>query len=67
VKITSQPVAQEVTEGETATFTAAASGIPTPTVQWQVSTNGGGSWSNIPGATSDTLNVEHTTTSEKWL
>ena len=64
VKITTQPAAQEVTEGETATFTAAAAGIPTPTVQWQVSTNGGGSWSNVPGASTDTLNVEHTTTSE---
>ena len=64
VKITSQPVAREVTEGETATFTAAAAGIPTPTVQWQLSTNAGGTWSDLPGATSDTLNVEHTTVSE---
>ncbi len=64
VTITTQPVAREVTEGETATFTAAATGFPTPTVQWQVSTNGGGSWSNVSGAASDTLNVEHTTTSE---
>jgi len=64
VKITTQPVAREVTEGETATFTAAAAGIPTPTVQWQLSTNGGGTWSDVSGATSDTLKVEHTTVSE---
>ena len=30
-----------MTAGQTATFTAAASGNPTPTVQWQVSTDGG--------------------------
>jgi hypothetical protein len=64
VSITTQPVAQEVTEGETATFTAAAAGVPTPTVQWQLSTNGGGTWSDVSGATSDTLKVEHTTMSE---
>jgi hypothetical protein len=64
VRITSQPVAREVTEGETATFTAAAAGAPTPTVQWQLSTDGGGTWSNVSGATSDTLKVEHTTVSE---
>ena len=39
-------------------FTAAASGAPLPTVQWQLSTNGGGTWGNISGATTDTLKVE---------
>ena len=28
------------------TFTATATGSPTPTVQWQLSTNGGATWSN---------------------
>jgi autotransporter passenger strand-loop-strand repeat protein len=37
--------------GSTATFTAAASGSPAPTVQWQVSVNGG-AFVNILGATS---------------
>ena len=37
-----------------ASFTVAASGTPTPTVQWLVSDDGGGSWSVIGGATSDT-------------
>lgn len=49
--ITTQPESQTVTEGQTATFTAAASGNPVPTVQWQVSTNGR-KWSDISGATS---------------
>ena len=52
--ITTQPTSQTVNAGQTATFTAAASGNPTPTVQWQVSTNGGSSWSDIAGATSTT-------------
>lgn len=43
--------------GSVVTFSASATGFPTPTVQWQVSTNGGGSWSDIPGATSTTLGV----------
>ena len=36
-------------------FTAGASGAPTPTVQWQVSTNGGATFTDIPGATSGGL------------
>lgn len=32
--ITTQPLSQSLTEGETATFTAAASGHPAPTFQW---------------------------------
>jgi len=54
-KITTQPVNQTVTAGQTATFTAAATGSPTPTVQWQVSTDGGVTFSNVSGATSTTL------------
>jgi hypothetical protein len=53
--ITLNPLSQPVTSGLTATFTAGASGQPTPTVQWQVSTNGGTTFSNITGATSTTL------------
>ena len=52
--ITQSPSNQTVVTANTATFTAAASGLPTPTVQWQISTNGGTSWSNISGATSTT-------------
>lgn len=52
--VTSQPNSQTVTTGSTVTFTAAASGSPSPTVQWQVSTNGI-TFSNIPGTTSTTL------------
>jgi len=53
--ITTQPVNQTVNAGQTATFTAAATGSPTPTAQWQVSTDGGVTFSNLSGATSTTL------------
>jgi hypothetical protein len=65
--VTTQPANASVTAGAAATFTAAASGTPAPTVQWQVSTNGGGTFSNDTtdaGATTGTLTVSATTTSE---
>ncbi len=53
-QITTQPTSQSVAAGASVTLTAAASGNPTPTVQWQVSTNGGTSFTNIAGATAAT-------------
>jgi Immunoglobulin domain/PKD domain len=44
--VTTQPVNVALMAGETATFTAAASGRPAPTTQWQVSTNGGETFIN---------------------
>jgi hypothetical protein len=52
--ITTQPISQQVSAGASVSLIAAASGTPTPTVQWQLSTNGGASFSNISGATSAT-------------
>ena len=54
--ITTQPASQTVAAGQNVTFSAAASGTPTPSVQWQVSTNGG-AWSPIAGATNTTLTL----------
>ena len=48
--VTGQPANQAVIAGRSATFTAAASGNPTPTVQWQVSTDHGSSWNKAAGA-----------------
>jgi uncharacterized repeat protein (TIGR01451 family) len=53
--ITQQPQNLTVNAGQTATFSAAASGSPIPTVQWQQSTDQGASWADISGATSTTL------------
>jgi alpha-tubulin suppressor-like RCC1 family protein len=63
-KVTQQPVAATVEEGESAVFEAAALGTPTPTVQWEVSTNGGGTWNAVSGATADRLTIASTKTSE---
>jgi hypothetical protein len=52
--ITTPPGAQSVIAGQTATFSAAASGNPTPTVQWQVSTDGGNTFTDIGGANATT-------------
>jgi uncharacterized repeat protein (TIGR02543 family) len=51
--VTLSPTSQLVESGATATFSASASGSPTPSVQWEVSSNDGGTWSVISGATSD--------------
>jgi hypothetical protein len=64
-KVTSNPASKTVTAGESATFTAAASGVPAATVQWQVSTNAGVTFANDTtdaGNTSGTLTVASTTT-----
>ncbi len=53
--VTLDPLSQSICPGAPVTFTSAATGNPTPTVQWQVSTNGGMSFSNIGGAISTTL------------
>jgi hypothetical protein len=52
--ITKQPVSEAARASQMVTFTAAASGT-TPKVQWQVSTDGGKTFTNLAGATSATL------------
>lgn len=59
--ITSNPSSQTVTAGQAASFTAATTGSPAPSVQWQVSSNGGASFTNIAGATSTTYSFTTTT------
>ena len=53
--ITASPANLTVTSGQSASFSSAATGSPAPTVQWQVSTNGGATFVDMPGATSTTL------------
>jgi len=62
--ITTQPADQTTSAGSTVTFSAAASGRPTPTVQWQVSTDNGANFTNISGATSTMLTLTNVSTTQ---
>lgn len=53
--VTSSPSNVTVSSGQSASFSAAATGSPAPTLQWQVSSDGGTTFTNLPGATSATL------------
>src|SRR6185437_12127082 len=55
--VTTQPASSAVTAGANASFAAAASGRPLPTVQWQLSSNGGATFTAIPGAAANNLNL----------
>jgi|GEM_PF-258072 len=59
--ITIQPLAEEVCSGNSVTLITAASGNPSPTVQWQVSTNNGVSWIDLPSQTHPTYTFSPTT------
>ncbi|MEM5563564.1 GEVED domain-containing protein [Psychroserpens sp. AS72] len=52
--ITTQPTAQNEVIPDTATFTVTATNAVS--YQWQVSTNGGGTWNNVTGGTGATTN-----------
>lgn len=59
--VTTQPASQTATESAPATFIAAASGYPAPTVGWQVSTDGRATFSQVSGATTGTLTIPNAT------
>jgi hypothetical protein len=52
--VTAHPSSQTTCANNPVSFVAAASGAPTPTVQWEVSANSGATWSPIAGATGTT-------------
>jgi plastocyanin len=59
--VTKNPRSVTVTAGQSVTFTTAATGNPTVTVQWQVSTDGGNTFTNIAGATGTSYTIVTTT------
>jgi hypothetical protein len=61
-KVTVQPANKTVAPGATVAFGAGASGEPTPTAQWEVSTNGGSTWTNVSGGTATTVSGGMATT-----
>jgi hypothetical protein len=65
--VKTNPSSQTAKSGATVTFTAAATGSPTPTVQWQVSTNGGSTYSNIVGATSASYTITNVAMSQAGM
>lgn len=58
--ITANPINQSVLEGDPFTFTATASGLPVPSVQWQVSSDSGLTFADIQGATNTTYTATAT-------
>jgi len=54
---TTQPLSQNVTVGHDVVFSVEVNGLPRPSLQWQVSSNGGGTWSNIDGQTGISLRL----------
>jgi len=62
--ITANPSSLSVLVGETAVFTASATGVPTPTIQWEVSADSGSTWTAVSGATSDSMTVAGATLAE---
>jgi len=63
-KVVKQPASVTVEEGQVTVLEATASGVPTPTVSWEVSSNAGSSWSAVAGASSDQLTIAHPVTAE---
>jgi hypothetical protein len=59
--ISADPANQVKCPNESVSFTAAANGFPTPGVQWQVSTDNGGTFNDLAGQTNTTLNFNVST------
>lgn len=57
VVFTTQPANAAITVGQSAQFTVVVSGAPAPSLQWQLSTDGGANWSNIAGETNSAFSV----------
>jgi len=55
--VTANPSNVSITYGSDATFTASGVGNPSPSVQWQVSANGGTTWTDLSGKTTTTLTL----------
>ncbi len=62
--ITLQPTSQVVNAPATASFAVAVSGFPTSTYQWQISSDGGVTYTNIVGATAASYTTPATTSSD---
>ena len=63
--ISTQPASQTVTAPATAVFSVVASGLPTPSYQWQRSDDAGSTWANVAsGGTAATYTTAATSASD---
>ncbi len=62
--ITSQPANKTVTAPTGVSFSVSATGAPSPSFQWQVSTDGGATYTAIAGATRSSYSLTTTTTAD---
>ncbi|MFN8291778.1 MAG: hypothetical protein U0U70_16085 [Chitinophagaceae bacterium] len=62
VTVTTQPANVEQCSGGNATFSVAGSSSQTISYQWQVSVDGGTTWTNISGANASSYTINNTTT-----
>jgi hypothetical protein len=61
-QVTTQPSNETAVIGNYVTFSAAASGTPTPSAQWERSSDGGQTWVPIPDANSTSLTFKSSST-----
>ena len=64
--VTTDPLSQSVAYGGTLTFSVAASGAPSPTVAWQVSVDGGSTWIDVSGTTTNLTTGPLTSFENGW-
>jgi hypothetical protein len=57
--VSASPSNQEVCSGSSVTFTVSGSSVPTINYQWQVSTNGGVSWTDVAGANAASYTISN--------
>jgi extracellular elastinolytic metalloproteinase len=57
--VSASPTNQEVCSGSAVTFTVSGTSVPTISYQWQTSTNGGVSWTDISGANGATFTISN--------
>src|SRR5207248_4065 len=62
--VTEDPISDTIAYGSSTFLTASAAGVPAPSVQWQVSTDNGSTFHDIPGATGTVLFLDNTPVSE---
>jgi len=60
-EFTAHPQGQIVFAGQNVVFSVAVAGTPSPLLQWQISSNGGVTWTNIDGQTAATLRLNSVT------